>query len=323
MDEQINMIVGFPQDILLVLTIGSIVVAIAAVLYAINVNRKSKKTMDRINDMLDEATEGHFQAKDFSEEEISALESRFADFLAASLATEDQMAQEKNRIKTMISDISHQTKTPIANLLLYSELLGEDENLSQEGKASVELIHGQTEKLRFLVDSLVKLSRLENGIVMLSTQKASLKEVVDAVVEELSPKAAAKGLKLCGPVEECVDLEAHFDPKWTQEALVNIVDNAIKYTDRGSVEIAFSATDMFARIDIRDTGIGIREEDYAKIFQRFYRSSDVAQEEGVGIGLYLAREIVTEEGGYIRLKSKVGEGSIFSIFLPIGMQDKE
>lgn len=323
MDEQINMIVGFPQDILLVLTIGSIVVAIAAVLYAINVNRKSKKTMDRINDMLDEATEGHFQAKDFSEEEISALESRFADFLAASLATEDQMAQEKNRIKTMISDISHQTKTPIANLLLYSELLGEDENLSQEGKASVELIHGQTEKLRFLVDSLVKLSRLENGIVMLSTQKASLKEVVDAVIEELSPKAAAKGLKLCGPGEECTDLEAHFDPKWTQEALVNIVDNAIKYTDRGSVEIAFSATDMFARIDIRDTGIGIREEDYAKIFQRFYRSSDVAQEEGVGIGLYLAREIVTEEGGYIRLKSKVGEGSIFSIFLPIGMQDKE
>jgi len=318
MDEQINMIVGFPQDILLVLTIGSIVVAIAAVLYAIHVNRNAKKTMDRINGMLDQAVEGTFQVKEFSEEEISALENKFADFLAASLATEDQMAQEKDRIKTMISDISHQTKTPIANLLLYSELLGEDENLSQEGKASVELIHGQTEKLRFLVDSLVKLSRLENGIVMLSTQKASLKEVVDAVVEELLPKATAKGLKLCGPGEGCVDVEAHFDPKWTQEALINIVDNAIKYTDSGSVKIGLSTTDMFARIDIQDTGIGIREEDYAKIFQRFYRSSEVAQEEGVGIGLYLAREIVMEEGGYIRLKSKEGEGSTFSVFLPVG-----
>lgn len=293
-----------------------IVFIIALIIAIVVINSRTTKTLSRISHMIDEAKEGEFKVKNYTEEEISSLECKFADFLDSSLTTEANLAKEKERIKEMISDISHQTKTPIANLLLYSELLGEEE-LSEGGKESINIIHEQTEKLRFLVDSLVKLSRLENGIVSLTAEQNSVKELVDSVVLALKNKASYKGLILCGPASDEEDVFAHFDMKWTTEALNNIVDNAIKYTDDGSIEVSISATDVFARIDVKDTGIGISEEESAKIFSRFYRSADVNQKEGVGIGLYLAREIITDEGGYIKLSSTKGEGSLFSIFLPV------
>lgn len=293
-----------------------IVFIIALIIAIIVINSRTTKTLSRISHMIDEAKEGEFKVKNYTEEEISSLECKFADFLDSSLTTEANLAEEKERIKEMISDISHQTKTPIANLLLYSELLGEEE-LSEGGKESINIIHEQTEKLRFLVDSLVKLSRLENGIVSLTAEQNSVKELVDSVVLALKNEASYKGLILCGPASDEEDVFAHFDMKWTTEALNNIVDNAIKYTDDGSIEVSISATDVFARIDVKDTGIGISEEESAKIFSRFYRSADVNQKEGVGIGLYLAREIITDEGGYIKLSSTKGEGSLFSIFLPV------
>ena len=293
-----------------------IVFIIALIIAIVVINSRTTKTLSRISHMIDEAKEGEFKVKNYTEEEISSLECKFADFLDSSLTTEANLAEEKERIKEMISDISHQTKTPIANLLLYSELLGEEE-LSEGGKESINIIHEQTEKLRFLVDSLVKLSRLENGIVSLTAEQNSVKELVDSVVLALKNKASYKGLILCGPASDEEDVFAHFDMKWTTEVLNNIVDNAIKYTDDGSIEVSISATDVFARIDVKDTGIGISEEESAKIFSRFYRSADVNQKEGVGIGLYLAREIITDEGGYIKLSSTKGEGSLFSIFLPV------
>lgn len=293
-----------------------IVFIIALIIAIVVINSRTTKTLSRISHMIDEAKEGEFKVKNYTEEEISSLECKFADFLDSSLTTEANLAEEKERIKEMISDISHQTKTPIANLLLYSELLGEEE-LSEGGKESINIIHEQTEKLRFLVDSLVKLSRLENGIVSLTAEQNSVKELVDSVVLALKNKASYKGLILCGPASDEEDVFAHFDMKWTTEALNNIVDNAIKYTDDGSIDVSISATDVFARIDVKDTGIGISEEESAKIFSRFYRSADVNQKEGVGIGLYLAREIITDEGGYIKLSSTKGEGSLFSIFLPV------
>ncbi|HPG64829.1 MAG TPA: HAMP domain-containing sensor histidine kinase [Saccharofermentans sp.] len=298
------------------LIIASVIAICGAVIYAYIVNRKLSKTIDRLDSMIDKATDGEFKANEFSESKLSSLECKFANFLDSSLTSEANLDKEKEQIKTMISDISHQTKTPISNLLLYSELLGE-EDLSETGKESIEVIHSQTEKLRFLVDSLVKLSRLENGIVMLSAENNSIRELLESVVFGLKNEATKRGLRLICPYKDGEDIRARFDMKWTHEAISNIVDNAIKYTSAGYVEISISSTDIFARIDIKDTGIGISEEDSARIFQRFYRSSEVAQEEGVGIGLYLAREIITAEGGYIKLRSKQNEGTTFSVFLPI------
>lgn len=275
--------------------------------------RKTRKTMEEIERMLDAAMTGSFSETNFDESQLSALETKFAHYLSAAEASSQNIAQEKDKIKTLIADISHQTKTPIANLLLYSELLME-ETLPASAKANVEALYKQSEKLRFLIDSLVKLSRLENGIISLAPpQQAALQPLLESVVEQYAAKVSEKGLSLR---LQNTDAFAVFDFKWTAEALVNIVDNAIKYTEHGTIRISAVSYEMFARIDISDTGSGIPETEQAKIFARFYRSNSVQKQEGVGIGLYLARQIISGEGGYIKVASVPGKGSTFSIFLP-------
>lgn len=157
--------------------------------------RKARKTMEEIERMLDAAMTGSFSETNFDESQLSALETKFAHYLSAAEASSQNIAQEKDKIKTLIADISHQTKTPIANLLLYSELLME-ETLPASAKANVEALYKQSEKLRFLIDSLVKLSRLENGIISLSPQPTALQPLLESVVEQYTAKASEKGLSL-------------------------------------------------------------------------------------------------------------------------------
>lgn len=273
---------------------------------------KTKRTFSKIEQMLDLAMEDRFSENMFDESRMSALETRFAHYLSASVVSAHHVREEKDKIKALISDISHQTKTPIANLLLYTELL-EEEPLDEQAKEYVQLLHGQTKKLRFLIDSLVKLSRLENGILSLHPTKQPLQPLLEQLVAEFQKKAAQKGLKL---VLYSTDETACFDEKWTAEAIGNLVDNAIKYTDAGEVVISVSAYELYIRIDVKDSGVGICEEEQAKIFSRFYRSEKLAQKEGVGIGLYLARQILAGENGYIRVISEEGKGATFSVFLP-------
>ena len=273
---------------------------------------KARKTMETIEKMLDAAMAGSFSESGFDESKLSALETKFAHYLSAAEISSRNVAQEKDRIKSLIADISHQTKTPIANLLLYSELLME-EDLPPSAKANVDALYNQAEKLRFLIDSLVKLSRLENGILSLSPKPTALQPLLGGIAEQYAAKAARKGLSL---QLHDTDTSAIFDMKWTAEALANVVDNAIKYTEHGVITISAVSYEMFARIDISDTGPGIPESERAKIFTRFYRSKNAGEQEGVGIGLYLARQILSDEGGYIKVSSIPGKGSTFSVFLP-------
>lgn len=274
--------------------------------------KKTKYTIETIENMLDAAMDGSFTETAFDESKLSALETKFAHYLSASETSSHNLALEKDRINSLIADISHQTKTPIANLLLYSELLKEEE-LSVSARTNVEAIYSQSEKLRFLIDALVKLSRLENGIITLSPQHTSLQSMLQNITEQYSAKATEKGLSLH---LQDTDISATFDPKWTTEALANIVDNAIKYTEAGTITISVTSYEMFVKIDITDTGVGISESEQPKIFTRFYRSASTREQEGIGIGLYLARQIISGEGGYIKVTSISGKGSTFSVFLP-------
>ncbi|MEG1062051.1 MAG: HAMP domain-containing sensor histidine kinase, partial [Oscillospiraceae bacterium] len=172
----------------------------------------------------------------------------------------------------------------------------------------------QTDKLNFLISALVKTSRLENGIIVLAPKHQPMQLLLDEVLAQSGAKAAQKNIALHGT---STTESACFDEKWTSEALLNIVDNAIKYTpEGGEISMSVTAYSLFCRIDVADTGIGISAGEQAKIFTRFYRSPAVQCEEGVGIGLYLAREIISGESGYIKVASKRGSGSVFSVFLP-------
>jgi len=294
----------------LLLTLAGII-TVAALAFSIYNSHKNKKVLDHIERMLDDAVKGDFREVQFSEDRESKIESKLADYLGSSALSAENVRKERDKIKTLIADISHQTKTPITNLLLHSELLRETE-LSDDQRESLDSIGNEAEKLRFLIDALVKLSRLENGILTVEAKNDNVGRLIREVDCAMRKKAESKGLEFFVSSD---DLTASFDYKWTLEALINIVDNAIKYTEKGSISITLMPTDMFARISVKDTGIGIAEEDIPKIFARFGRLQSSREKEGVGIGLYLAREIISKEGGYIKVKSKPGEGSEFLIYL--------
>ncbi len=272
---------------------------------------RTEAVMNRLERMVDAALEDRLWEEEFSESRLSRLESRLYQYLSAGRSAAAQIEKERNSIKELIGDISHQTKTPIANILLYAQLLAEREEPAGTAEL-VDQLQRQTRKLDFLIQSLVKLSRLENGILALTPRRESVAELLEGLDYE---QAARKGVELViEPDSECT---AVFDLKWTLEALSNVVDNAVKYTPEGGrVCVRVKAYEMFVSILVEDTGRGITEEESARIFTRFYRSPRSAAEEGVGVGLYLAREILRREGGYIRVRSKPGEGSTFSLFLP-------
>ena len=286
----------------------------AAALAAAVWNRlHAKRVMRDLERMLDAAMAGTFLEQDFDESLLSAVESRFAHYLAANAVSAQKLQEEKDKIKTLIADISHQTKTPVANILLYAQLLSEQE-LSPEGRDCAAALEGQVEKLRALIEALVKTSRL--GVLALHPRAGPLGPVLEEAAAQFAPRAAERRIRL---VISPTDISAVFDPKWTAEALCNLLDNAVKYTPAGGrVTVEAVSYQLFCRIDVTDTGPGIPEEERAKVFQRFYRSPAAYEAEGVGIGLYLARQIAQGQGGYIKASSRPGQGSRFSLYLPQG-----
>lgn len=276
---------------------------------------REKSTLQKIDDMLEKAINGDFRENDFDESMLSAAESKLASYLSASAVSAKNLAEEKNKIKGLIADISHQTKTPLSNILLYAELLAE-ENPEGDSYVYAAGLNVQAKKLQFLISSLIKLSRLEAGVLTLHPQKSPVFPMLKKATDEFREKASEKNITLdLEAGEEC----ALFDTKWTGEAVCNLIDNAIKYTPTGgTVTVKVLSYEMFCRIDVIDSGIGIEENIQAKIFGRFYRGETVYEEEGIGIGLYLVRTIATGQGGYVKVSSRQGKGSVFSLFLPKG-----
>lgn len=273
--------------------------------------QKQRKMLRQIECMIQSAAAGNLSETSFDESILSKLETKFYQYLKGVALSEKRIQIEKDKIKELISDLSHQTKTPIANLKLYAELLKE-ENLSSSVAENVDAIHMQAEKLAFLVSHLIKLSRLESGIIKPVPETRTITDVLSLLDSQFRLIAEKKGLEFDIKAKDCL---AIYDLKWTGEAIGNIVDNAIKYTDNGGIRLSIIPYELFIRIDIRDTGIGIRSEEREKIFSRFYRSKEVQEKSGLGIGLYLSREIISRQGGYIKV-SAAEVGSIFSVFLP-------
>ena len=296
--------------------IGYIVagVALLAALVIVVVERwQTVRTIKRLDAMLEAAIAGHFTEETYDESRLSALESRLARYLTASALSARKVQEQKDQISSLISDISHQTKTPVANLQLYAQLLSE-QPLTPQGKDCAAAISAQAEKLQTLIEALVKTSRLETGILALHPQLGEITPVVEQAAAQYAPKAVEQGIALTlGPHSG----SAVFDPKWTEEAVCNLLDNALKYTpSSGTVTVEVKNYELFSAIRVSDTGPGIPEAEQAKIFGRFYRAPGAYQAEGVGIGLYLTRQIAEKQSGYVKLESTPGKGSTFSLYIP-------
>lgn len=272
-----------------------------------------KKLLERLDKMLEDGINGTFEESDYDETQLSKLESKWLRYLTSSKLSYRKTEQERRQLKELVSDISHQTKTPISNILLYTQLL-QEQSLDDQSRQLVNEIQNQSEKLEFLIQSLVKISRLETGTFLLSPADNDIDALIRSALEQIAPKADSKQIRIAYTPKTCT---AKFDSKWTREAIFNILDNAVKYSPENStITVTVNTFEMFDRISVADEGIGIPEDELPRIFGRFYRGQNVRELSGVGIGLYLCRQIIEGQGGYITVSSVLGEGSVFNIFLP-------
>lgn len=226
-----------------------------------------------------------------------------------------QVAEEQASLQELVSDISHQVKTPITNMKMIHSTLLEQSITEAEQNTFLQSASLQLEKLDFLMQAMVKTSRLEAGVISPEAKKQPVYDTLAAALGSILLAAEEKGIQIS--VECPEDIAALHDRKWTAEALFNLLDNAVKYTPSGeNIRVRAEQWEMYVKIDIADTGKGIQESRQGSIFKRFYREPEVCDVDGIGLGLYLARKIITLQNGFIRLASDVGTGSVFSVFLP-------
>ena len=222
---------------------------------------------------------------------------------------------EKRELQEMISELTHQIKTPASNIQMYCEMFSDPDISSEEAKQFVMVIKQQLGKLEFLLDVLVKSSRLENDMINLQMENSRLIETLAVAVNSVMQKAEHKRIDIsvsCRPA-----IQVYHDMKWTAEAIENILDNAVKYTpENGNVLISVEVGEMYTVIKIKDTGKGIEAAHINDIFKRFYREKSSSKDEGLGLGLYLARNIINLQGGYVSVHSSLGKGSNFFVCLP-------
>lgn len=235
--------------------------------------------------------------------------------LASIWAGQNQQAKrDRDEIQSLVSDLSHQLKTPVATLQIYGALLTQPDLSPKQRQEYGARMSLALERLDFLLDSMVKLSRLETESIHLHPRAIDVEELVLNAGLQVRKAAEEKNMDVSiqppsAPIVVCCD------PKWTEEAIFNILDNAVKYTPQGGrVILTLEAYETYCRINISDTGCGIPREEIPKIFQRFYRGRSTQNVDGAGLGLALARKILQKQGGWIQVTSGDG-GSTFSAFL--------
>ena len=295
----------------------SVFVLLCVICFVTLIRRKLVMFSDSFCGQMDDMLSGDImQPKQTIEEEslFYKINYRLGRLYEVMQENKNNIAKERADLQELISDISHQVKTPIANLKIINNTLLENEVPPQKQKEFLTAQASQLDKLDFLMQAMIKTSRLETGVISLDQKQQPVYDTLATALGWILFNAEKKQIDV--QVECPEHLDARHDRKWTSEALFNILDNAVKYTPAGGqIRVSVEGWEMYVKIDIADTGIGISEQHQGTIFKRFYREDAVHDVDGIGIGLYLAREIVTLQGGYIWVVSEVGKGSTFSVFL--------
>lgn len=222
--------------------------------------------------------------------------------------------ERKLEVQGIVSDISHQLKTPIANVVMYCDTAVNPELTEEDRAKCKEILRGQVGKLDFLVQSLMRMSRMEQNMITIRPEKVSLARLMEDAAQSVAAQAGKKGIIVKTECPEEVYL--YCDERWTLEAVFNVLDNAVKYSpDGGTVVIRSRRMEIYTAVVVEDGGFGISPEHINDVCKRFFREERVKRTEGLGIGLYLTREILEKESGYLRIRSQVNRGTEVSLFL--------
>ncbi|WP_066874508.1 sensor histidine kinase [Clostridium mediterraneense] len=276
------------------------------------------KNLEKISNILEKFIKGDYTYDgDFTEEGIISVIASQLNQLGKNISFNyTKLENEKESSKALVTDISHQLKTPLASLSMCNSILEDDELSEEERKEFLEMSNKNINKLHALINSLVNISRLEVAMIKLKPKENNLKDTILRAYNSAYIKARNKDINI--NIAEIKDYIIKHDSKWTEEAIFNVLDNAIKYTEKdGEINIYLEETNNYIKINISDTGIGINKKEFNNIFKRFYRCKENEKNniEGSGVGLYLTRKILEDQGGSIIVKSKEGEGSKFILFL--------
>lgn len=248
----------------------------------------------------------------YDESMDAAVSERLRRILEISGMHKEKAQKERDVVQSLISDITHQVRTPLTNIMLYTGLLQEKEK-DGETAVLVEKISQASLRLDFFMRQLVKSSCAEREMIALSPKLTKAGEIVSMACQAQELSAMKKNIVFVREVTEDV---CFADKKWTIEAVANVVENAVKYSPENSrIEVKTIPYESFVLIEVKDFGIGIKEEERGMVFGRFYRSEDVKDLPGFGIGLYLVREIISGEGGYVKIKENPEGGTIVQVYL--------
>ena len=247
---------------------------------------------------------------------VSRIYDKLKKLYSAKMLVMQKTKQETDATHALISDISHQVKTPVANIKIYAGIL--EKRLQDSGcLADLAILEEQADKLDFFMQSLIKMSRLETNVISMKIREHKLLDILASALGTVLPKAEAKQVRLETQCDR--DLVVCADSKWTAEAVYNILDNAVKYTgDGGWVRVTAFPLESYISLEITDNGMGMEPDEIPLVFQRFYRGDAVREKEGLGLGLALARKILTMENGTVTAESEIGKGSRFRLMLPRG-----
>lgn len=223
-----------------------------------------------------------------------------------------ELQKEKNFLINILSDISHQLKTPLASLIVYNDIMMNKELSREQQKTFLSNTHNQLFRMQSLVYNILKLAKLDAKALKIEKEDESLNDTIQEAIDALENKAGEAMVQISLSYSEEVIFK--HDKLWLQEALINIIKNAIEHSYRqGRINIELIENPIYIRIIIEDNGTGIGEDDLPNIFKRFYKASNSRKNDSVGIGLALSKSIIEAHSGIIEVQSKLNKGTKFII----------
>lgn len=273
--------------------------------------KSQDKKINEISNYMNSVLNGNYSLdiRSYEEGRLSILKNDIYKITVKLKEQTDMAINEKNNLEMILSDISHQIKTPLTSMYVINDLLKSDKLSKKEKIEFLNKNESQLERIEWLVTSLLKLSRLDNGFVKLKKEKVEVAKLIDNC---LNPLLIPIELKNQNVVKQIDNFEIDIDFNWFSEAIINILKNAHEHTNAfGTIKIETSDNSMYSSIIISDNGTGISKQDLPHIFERFYKGDN--QKESIGIGLNMAKKIIDLSGGEINVLSTPSEGTTFII----------
>jgi signal transduction histidine kinase len=312
------------REVVGVMLLAGLVAMLVSILLAIFISNRLTTPIRRLTQASRALAEGDFDARvpetaGSSSPEVAELGvafNRMADRLQESI---DLMRRDRDRSRDFLADVSHELRTPLAALRTFNELLQEGAVQKPATQAEfLESSRSQIERLDWLAQNLLELSKLDSGLVALDLRPEDLRTTIQAAIEQAEPAAARKGVSLTAELPERAVRQRH-DPPRVAQVLSNLIGNALKFTPSGgAVQVALHPTRTGAQIQVRDTGVGIAPEELPHVFDRFYRGARTGEvrASGSGLGLSIVRSIVEMHGGRVAIESEPGKGTAVIVELP-------